>query len=192
MKISRLKIIKGEDKRVSFFFKGSDSLRPVNLEEATNIQFIFERSDRQNAILDMVPIPAVRAMIPFNGAEFRAMVAGSQGNMIILQFDGTNSINEAVEAWNTSNPANPVEFTGVGSFVPKPMSIRLADGLNAYTPVQITNAAIGEVSLLIEDRITNSLKIGNNQSFRVIIDFGEPPQGTRRKARISNILDVIA
>lgn len=191
MKISRLKISKGEDKRITFFFKNANSLRPVNLEEATNIQFVFERSDRQSSILDMVQIPATKASFAYNGGKFTADTAGSQGNSIILQFDGVKTIDAVVTEWNDANTGNTVGYTGIiGSFVPVSGNIRLADGLNAYVPVEILNAVIGEVSLTIEDRISNSLKIGDNQSFKVIIDFGAAPQGTRRKARISNILDV--
>lgn len=193
MKITRLKISKGEDKRITFFFKNANSLRPVNLEEATNIQFIFERSDRQSAILDMVQIPAVKASYVYNGGKFTAVVPGAIGNSIILQFDGVATTDQVVNAWNLANPANTVGYTGlVGTFVPLESTMRLANGLDAYVPVSIVSAVIGEVSLIIEDRVSNSFKVGDNQSFKVIIDFGEAPQGTRRKARISNILDVSA
>jgi hypothetical protein len=191
--VQRIKIIRGEDKRLVLFFKNSSSCRPINLEEATNVQFVFEKSDRSEVVLDMVQIPAVSASYSYNGGKFTAVVPGSTGNLILLQFNGTDTIDTVVDAWNTANPLNQVGYTGlIGTFVPLAMNVRLANGLNAYTPVSITNAVIGEVSLIIEDKITNSLKLGDNQTFKTIIDFGDAPQGTRRKAKSKNILDVSA
>lgn len=192
MRVSRLKIIKGEDKNLRFFLRGSVNRRPINLEDATNVQFVFERQDRTEAILDMVEIPATKAFADFNGGKFIAINAGSDGNTIILTFDGVKDIQTVVNEWNAANPMNQVEtYLLIDDFVPNPTQIRLSYGLNAYTPVQITNAVLGEVSLVLEDKVTNSFRIGENQSFRIIIDFGNPPQGTRRKAKVRNILDVV-
>lgn len=187
----RIRIIRGQDKRVNFILRNCNSYKPVNLTDATNVQFIFEKSDRTEVILDMTQIPAVAASYQYNGGRFTAVVPGSAGNSIILQFNGTDTIDQVVDAWNTANPLNQVGYTGlIGSFVPLAMTARLANGLNAYTPVTIINPVIGEVSVLIEDKVTNSLKLGDNQTFKTIIDFGEAPQGTRRKAKSKNILDV--
>jgi hypothetical protein len=191
MKVSRLKIIKGEDKRIRFFFKGSINQRPINLTDAVNVQFIFERQDRSEVILDMVQIPAMKAFADYNGGKFIATNAGSNGNGIILTFDGIQTIDDVVNAWNLANPINTIETNLLtGTFVPSPIQIRLDYGLDAYTPVSIENAVLGEVSLILEDKVTNSLRIGENQSFRAVLDFGNPPQGVRRKAKIRNILDV--
>lgn len=192
MKIARLKISKGEDKRVTFFFKNASSSRPINMDDITNIQFIFEKTDRTNSILDMVAIPATKASALFNGGKFSSVIPGSSGNTTILIFDGVKTVDQAVNEWNSNN-VNNVTYTGIiGSFVPNANNLRLTDGLDSYVPVSIVNSAIGEVSLVIEDKVSNSFKIGDNQSFKVILDFGMEPQGVRRKARINNILDVTA
>jgi hypothetical protein len=193
MKISRLKIIRGEDKVIVFLLRNLTSKRPVNLLEATNIQFIFEKQDRQPLILDMVPIPAQKASATFNSGKFIAVNAGSMGNNILLSFDGVKTIDEVVTEWNDLNQSNQVTTSGlIGTFVPSSTIIRLANGLESYIPVTVTNANIGEIRLRMEDRITNSMKIGENQSFKVVVDFGNPPQGVRRKSKIENLLDVIA
>ena len=192
MRVTRIRIIKGEDKRLRFFLRNVSSKLPINLADATNVKFVFERQDRSEIVLDMVQIPEVKAFFNFEGGKFLAANGGSIGNSIILTFDGVKDIETVVDEWNTANPLNQVEtHMLIDSFVPNEMQIRLDNGLDAYIPVKIENEVLGEVSLILEDKVTYSLRTGENQSFRIVIDFGEPPQGIRKKVKVRNILDVI-
>jgi hypothetical protein len=48
------------------------------------------------------------ASVTYHGITFTANQTGTQGNSIALVFDGTSTVNQIEEAWNTSNPFNTV------------------------------------------------------------------------------------
>lgn len=63
---------------------------------------------------------------------FRAVNAGTNGNSIVLPFDGTNTVAFIINAWNTANPTNQVHITsGAGSTVHGAGSITLSGGAGA-------------------------------------------------------------
>ena len=87
---------------------------------------------------------------------FKATTLGVIGNSIILSWDGTNSIDQVVDAWNIANPTNTCSYTGgVGTFIPPtPVSITLAQGSDS-TVVTFTSVYPGSGFELNFDGVDN-------------------------------------
>jgi len=59
----------------------------------------------------------VKASATYGGITFTAKFPGPEGNNITLVFDGQDTVDEVVLAWNNANPYNPVEHNGLGTEV---------------------------------------------------------------------------
>lgn len=183
-KQDRLTIITGTDRSPLVRIRNPQTGDPLDLTEATKIQFEFEKRDRTKMIIDDTTIPAVKAQITEEDSEivFIASTAGANGNDIILQFNGVDTVDEVITVWNNANPTNTVAHNGTGTEVITTQTLRLTDGRDAYTPVEISgDPQLGKVILRLVESDTMLLKRGPNQSFTAIIDFGTNPGGTRIK-----------
>ena len=189
----RLRISKGSDHFPILSAYSFKTKRYFDLTDVTNIQVILERRDRTKLVLDMNTIPAVKAKIITNSITFIAQNAGNQGNGIVLNFNGVDDIDAIVLAWNDSNPANTVEHNhSDGTIVIAENSYRLTGGYNSYNPIEIFgNPLEGRIKLYLYEKDTSSLRNGNGQTLKIIIDRGENPGGIRTTGYFEQKVDVI-
>lgn len=187
----RITIITGTDRSPVVRLRNPKTGDPLDLTSATKIQFEFTNRNRSKLVLDNTEIPATRAQITVDNIIFIADNAGSQGNDIILQFDGVNDVTTVVSDWNTANPTNTVSHNGTGTEIISLQTVRLTDGFDAFFPVEINgDPQLGKVIIRLLEKDTNGLKRGPNQTFIAIIDYGTNPGGTRIKGFYSK-LDVV-
>lgn len=189
---SRISIISGADVSATIRLKNQKTRDPLDLTDATKIQFKFDTRNRDTLTIDNSEVPAVKAQILYSGVTFIAQNAGANGNDIILQFDGISDIDTVIGVWNTANPTNQVTFTGgLGTDVLPSSTVRLTDGYDAYFPVSVVgDPLLGKVKIALLESQTKLLKRGPNQSFLVTIDYGTFPGGNRIKGFFDK-LDVL-
>ncbi len=188
---TRLEIIRGEDRSPIIKLINKSTRDPIDLSDITEIQAVFQKSNRQDLILDTTEIPALQANIDYSSVTFLADNGGVLGNSIILSFNGSDTIAEVVSDWNTNNPTNTVQHDGTGTDILVSGVAKLANGMNAYTPISVESEVLGKIKIILSNVNTNLLKLGESQSFKVIIDWGEHPGGDRRIAKFKNRLDII-
>lgn len=83
----------------------------------------------------------LRSTATHGGGTFSADLPGTLGNNIVLNFDGIKTVQQVVNAWNTANPTNLVEFSMVlGTDVLPAGSVTLAGGTNNRRIVQYASA----------------------------------------------------
>lgn len=188
----RLKIIQGTDKRVVLRLKPKSG-DPLDLTLATSIQFIFDAKDRTKITFANNVIPAQKAYAKYLSVTYTAVTASKNGNGILLVFNGTDSIEDVIDAWNAANGGNQVGSDAEDDqVVPAAGSVRLSGGYDTYSPVAILGSPLlGKIVLTILEKETNMLKSGPNQSFKVLVDFGENTGGDRAGGFFENKLDVI-
>ena len=138
MSEERLRIFRGQDKSFLIRLINKKTKDPYTLTGATLIQVIFEKEDRTKLKLSNVNVPAVKSQGEIQSVIFTALVAGSEGNGINLVFNGTDTIDQVVTAWNNANPTNGVEHNAQdGSEVLEAGAVELIGGYPSYTPDQI-------------------------------------------------------
>ena len=189
----RLNIITGTDRSPLVRLRNPKTGDPLNLTGTSKIQVVFDTRNRGKLTLDDTEVPAVKAQYQDSDLSLTIIAdnAGSEGNNIILQFDGVNDLDTIIGDWNAANVANTASHNGTGTEVLTPQQIRLTDGYDAYYPVEIYgDAQLGKIVIRLLEKDTNLLKRGPNQDFVAIIDYGSHPGGTRVKGFYSK-LDVI-
>lgn len=183
-------IISGEDRTLILRIVLLDSQEPYDLVDWTKISVQFRKSDR--SLLEKTS--DIQAETPssviYDAVTYTAITGGIGGNTIALVFNGVDTIQEVVDAWNTANPTNTVSHNGVGTDVPIAGTAQLAGGRDAYSDVEVINTTLGKVSVRLTDADTASLKVGPNQSIKAIIDKGAPPNGNRRIIIFDSVLTV--
>lgn len=188
----RLVISKGSDQFPIVDLLSRKTGRYFDLTNVTNIEFHFTKKDRSTLILDMSNIPATKALKVVDGITFIASSAGANGNSIQLTFNGVDTVDEIIQAWNDVNPANTVSHNGQGDEILESQTFNLDGGYNPYQAVSVFGNPIeGRVQLNILEKYTNLLRVGNSQSFKVVIDVGLHPGGVRAIGRFEQKLDVI-
>lgn len=188
---TRIKIFAGADVSPVVRLRNPKTGDPFNLTGVTKIQFTFKTRNRGTLTIDNTEIPATQAQNTLEEVVFTADTAGANGNDIILQFNGVDTIDTIIGNWNTANPTNTVSITGDGTLVLATASLRLTGGYNAYFPVEVVgDPLLGKVRIALLERETILLKRGPNQSFKVIIDVGQFPGGVRTRGQFDS-LDVI-
>lgn len=73
--------------------------------------------------------------------SFIAANVGTIGNSISLVFDGINTVDTVVDAWNFANSTNRVFFSGLGTVVPAAQTVNLAGGSSVVSIVAAWNTA---------------------------------------------------
>lgn len=187
----RLRIVRGEDKPVIFKLRDKATGDPVNLESITNITIKLTKSNRSELVLDSNLKPAKKAFIDIGLVRIMAENAGGIGNSITLHFDGFETLDQVVSRWNNDNPENSVIHNGTGLEIYQG-DYQLEGGFEAYRPVTaIGEPLLGKIRLNLTEYDTASLRKGSNQTIAITLDWGHPPSGTRKIARLNNRLDVL-
>lgn len=75
-----------------------------------------------------VEFDGVKATQTAGGVQFDAKFNGTEGNSIALVFDGVETVDEVVSAWNNDNPNNMAVHDGVGTEVLGAQTVNLAGG----------------------------------------------------------------
>lgn len=189
MSLARLKIYRGEDKKPIFKIRLLNG-DPLDLQDVTHITAYFEKADRTFLVLGNNLIAAKKASALVSDLAFSAVTAGANGNNIALSFDGVDTVQIVIDAWNTANPLNQVSVVGDASVVLPAQNIQLVGGYDAYIPIEVLDARLGKIRVTLIDYDTTGFRVGTNQSVKFIVDFGEPPLGTRYITYLKNRLDV--
>lgn len=185
----RLKIYRGQDKTVIFKLRHKNG-DPVDLTGLTNIYISFDKTDRSELILSKTQVAAKKASAIVYDIQLIAVNAGANGNNIVLSFDGIQTLDEIVTAWNDANPANAVSYIGDENYVFPTGDIQLTGGYDSYIPVSIISELLGKVQCVLTDYSTASLRLGKNQNIKFTLDYGNPPSGTRIITVLDGELDV--
>lgn len=187
----RLRVIQGADKQIVIRLKISSG-DPFDLSDATGLQVIFESKDRGKITLTNNVIPATKALGKLSTVTFNAQTAGKNGNGIVLNFNGIDSVQTVVDAWNTANPLNQVGFTGLGTVVLPSGSVRLTGGYDQYRPIEVFGSPLlGKMLITLLEKDTLMMRNGQNQSVKIVVDEGEDTGGRRIMGYFENKLDVI-
>lgn len=85
----------------------------------------------------------IKASETDGGIIFLADNYGTSGNSIVLTFNGSDTLDDVVGAWNTANPSNTLTHTGSGTIVLDPVVVSLSGGVNAvgYVGAILTSGA---------------------------------------------------
>jgi len=180
----RPEIRRGSDSTFKIYLRREDG-RPYDLTGVTYMKLKLPKENIGAVTVDSEETPAVAATavseVESADVTFTATTAGTVGNDIELEFDGTDSLDDVVSAWNTANPSNQVEHDGTGADVPEAQTVTLAGGVNAYTKVTATTPLqLGEVNVTLSEADTALLKLGKNQSLELTVDKGDSPAGQRK------------
>lgn len=187
----RLRITRGSDRSPIIRLRSTKTKDPLDLTGATAIQVVFPNKERGKLTLSNSVIPATRAAAIKGVVTFQAVNLGAVGNLISLLFNGTDDIATVVEAWNSTNPSNTVSHNGSDTAVLAAGTLQLTGGYDLYTPVQVYgDPKLGKIMITLLDKDTEMLKAGENQSFKIVIDFGQHPGGSRHIGLYENKLDV--
>lgn len=82
------------------------------------------------------PTVGAAATVTYDTVVFTAVNRGVAGNSIALVFNGTDTVQDVVTAWNTANASNTVGFTGqAGSYQPAAGTATLSGGVNVLAEV---------------------------------------------------------
>lgn len=188
----RLRIFRGQDKTYIVRLTNSKTKDPISLVGATLIQIIFETENRGKLVLSSIVKPAVKAQGSLQGVTFTAVIAGSLGNGISLAFNGVDTLDEVVDAWNTANPTNIVGHNSIdGTTVLTTDEIQLIGGYQEYQPVKVFGSEeIGKLEVIMKNSETNLLRAGIGKSFTVVIDYGDNPTGNRNVGSFEQKVDI--
>jgi len=183
-----LTVIKGEDRSPSLRILYENSSEPFPLTDYTEIQVVFEKSDRSSLIKSS---RGYKAEVLYEGITYTANEYGDVGNSIELTFDAVKTIEQVVDLWNAANPTNTVthDSSTPSITVPPADTVELVNGVESA--VTVIDEKLGKIRVTLNNDETNSLKIGKAQDFRAIIDKGEPPTGERRVAMFLSKLNVL-
>lgn len=187
-----VKVKRGSDK--TFLIKcRSPKGDPIDLTNITQVTVKIPKKDNTNLNATLDTVPASFAKITYQGTLFSALVAGPAGNSILLQFNGTLTIQAVVNAWNTANPGNQVGFSGMaGTMVLAAGNAKLTGGITAYERVQILSPAVlGKLKVSLKNADTVDLKLANSVAIEVLLDEGDDPEGTQRGFVIADALDIV-
>lgn len=188
-----INIVKGEDRVLVMRVVDEKTQEPFDLTGYTKITAQFKKSNNTLLELTSNPVGGVAASIQYEGVTFTADNVGNDGNSITLVFNGSDDVATVVAAWNGANLTNQVSHDGIGSEVLTADTISLTGGVDAVIAVSVLgNSLLGKVQTLLSDTDTNSMRLGKNQTVRLIIDKGEHPNGDRRIALFRDAINVVS
>lgn len=181
-------IIRGEDRPLIARMIFKDSGEPFDLVGWTKITVQFRKADRSILDKDSVLVGGSFATVLFDGVNYTATNIGANGNLISLTADGIKSIATLVNDWNTANPSNGLVHDALDdTVVPVAGNILLGGGVDQTRSVEVISEVLSKISIDLTDIDTNALKVGPNQSFKVIVDKGSD----RRIVLFDSALNVI-
>lgn len=184
------KIRRGEDISIPVNIT-YDNKRPFDLTGWTKITAEFKKSDNEILSQSTEPANGIFSSAEYEGVTYTADEVGTIGNSISLVFDGNDDIDTVVDAWNTSNPSNTVSSDASdGTVVPSAGTVNLSGGEEPEPEIDVVDDKLGEISIKLNDTETSMLRLGNEQSIKLLIDFQDHPEGKRRIAVINRMIDV--
>jgi len=193
----RPEIRRGSD--VSFTIRLLDDTgRPYDLTNVTFFQLRLPKANTGSVTINSDLAHGTKAfseavVIDSEEAIFSAVTPGASGNNIVLIFDGTDTIDDVVDAWNLANDENQVEYDleGIGAEVLTAQTITLSQGTNNYKKVEArTPLVLGELTVKLSNTDTEQLKIGKQQAIELTIDKGLHPTGDRKVVLLRDAISV--
>ena len=189
---SIMTVVRGED--INFITKlRAENGDPYDLTGWTTITVQFKKNDGNFVSVDTTPIPAESAYAEHEGVTYTADVAGSAGNAISLVFDGIETIEQVVLAWNTANPTNTVSHDAVDDqVVPTATTLQFDQGVDQYSKVEVQGSPLlGKLLIKATSEDTEQFRTGSRVPISVLVDKGNPPAGLRKIARIKEAMNVL-
>jgi len=183
-------IIRGEDRVLTLRVVDQKTGEPYDLTGWTKLQAELKKGNNQTLTKSTVPQGGVAAQVTYDGVIYTAQVASDEGNSISLVFNGVQTVETVISNWNTANPDNLVtsNSTDPSTEVPAAGTASLSGGVDPhYGVVVLVPEVLGKVQVVLLDTDTSAIKLGKNQSTRLIIDKGTE----RRIALFRNAIDVI-
>ena len=192
MSSKQVKIKRGEDSPLTARMAFEENGEPFDLVGWTKITVQFRKSDRTILEMNSDLIGGSFATLLYESVNYTANTIGANGNLISIVFTGSNTIEDAIDTWNTANPTNLVSSDAPDDQVaPTAQTVELIGGDDPTTKVEVLNTTLGKILITLSDADTASMKTGPNQSFRVIVDKGAPPNGNRKIILFDSSLNVI-
>jgi hypothetical protein len=191
----KFKIIQGEDRVIPLDIvrkTNSNVKRPFDLTGWTKIEVQFRKTNGGVLAIDSIPAHGRQSTAVYEEVTYTASNVGVLGDSISLVFNGIDSIQTVIDAWNTSNPANTVTSDASDTaVVPSASTVNLSGGLDNFAKVTVIgDARDGKIQVRLENDDTNSLKVGAGQGVAVVVDFGDHDLGNRRIASAKNVINV--
>jgi len=182
-----LSLLRGEDRILVTRILFEKSSEPYDLTGWTRITAHFKKSDGTVLEKHSDLQGGEYASAYFGGVTFTAEEIGAIGNSIVLEFDGVKDIETVVDEWNTANPNNQVSSNAEDeTVVLTTVSLTLSEGVDQYRDVTSISDILGKVQINLNEEDTGALKIGQNLSFKLVIDKDE----TRRIVMFPSSLNV--
>jgi len=168
----KLEIVRGEDRNFVIRFVSSDTYEPYNLTGWYKISVFFEKSESGELLEKNTTSYSSYATVTYDDVAYTADAVGEDGNTISLTFDGVDTIDTVVGAWNTANPTNTLSHDGTGTAIPPAGTIQLLGGRDAGTiDVSVLSATLGKVQVTLHSEDTNSLRLGKDLGIKAYIDL---------------------
>jgi hypothetical protein len=163
------------------------------VESATEITIKFKTIGGSLSI-NTQQVPADKAFKLSNSVTYTAAVAGVAGNLIILPFDGIETIDSVINTWNGANPGNTVVSDAATPAVTVPVAgtVTLEEGQEAFFNVKKpTLANTANLAIVLSGKDTKDLRIGPNQSIDVLLDNDANFPGADNGEVIPNAINVV-
>ena len=187
---NKVVIEKGEDKTIKLLLWNKSQRVNFDLTAYDYFEFHFRKDDNTTLIKNSVEVAAIAATATVLDVDLVADTAGAAGN-VDLVFDGVETIDDVLLAWNAANPLNTISIdTGDGTQVPSASTVSLLGGFDAITHVVKESDEKGILKCILSNDDTNSLMKGKDMPFRVILDSGTHPTGNRI-SKTFYLLDII-
>ena len=190
--MSKVKILRGEDRILTLRVTTGIQPEPYDLSGVTRI-CVFFRQEQSFDLLEVNSdtVSAVPAQATKDNVIFTADTPGAGGNTISLVFNGSDTIDTVVTAWNMANPGNTVSHNGTGTDILSAETLDLGGGRDAYVPVSVLgNAVLGKIQVQLTESQTLKLRVSDDQDIKVKLDMGDPVSGERRLVMFRRALDV--
>ena len=183
-------IVRGEDRVLTLRIVDQKTQEPFDLTGVTKIQCELKKGNNTTLTKSTVAQGGSAAQADYDGVTYTATTVSDEGNSISLVFNGVQTIEAVISAWNTAHPDNQVSSnsTDPATEVPTAGSVSLSGGEDPhYGVVVLTPEVLGKVQVVLLDTDTSIMKLGKDQSTRLIVDKGSE----RRIALFRNAVDVI-
>lgn len=185
-------LTKGDDRSINLYLTLTGNSRPYDLTGWTSISVFFKMQFGGLLEKNSSTYSTYAYNFTSEGITFTAVTAGTVGNSISLTFNGTDTLQTVVNAWNAANPSNMVAHDqDNGSIILTAQVVPLAHGQAGLIDVTVVSEVLGHIRVRLHDFDSVKLLAGRSLSFKAVIDKGAPPEGERRKVIFANALEVV-
>lgn len=190
--MAKVNIKRGSDKSFVIRLRTPED-DPIDLTAITQITVKIPKKDNTKLSINMDLTPASQAKILYQGATFQAVTAGPGGNSIALVFDGLQTVDTVVDAWNLANPSNQVSYSGVaGTLSLAAGTAQLTNGLSSYNKVsKLSPEVLGKIKIQLRDPDTIDLKLGQSVAIEVLLDEGAAPEGNQSGVVLPDAVNIL-